>query len=104
MTDFDKALNELKETLFADPLVEQYLALSHEVETASDLIALEANIKAKQQELSLAFSDDENYFRLKDEYLALVNQFNNDPRIINLEFLKNEIHGLLSEIRTALDE
>ncbi|HAV19591.1 MAG TPA: hypothetical protein DCX17_01015 [Firmicutes bacterium] len=98
MTDFEKALLELKEGLFDVPEVKTFFSLRDQIQNDPDLMKLDKQKRDAQQEMAKAINDDAQYFVKKQQYLQLEQTYDSHPLIVNYKQVKAEVRALLEQI------
>lgn len=83
--------------------VKQYLLLKEEINSSSEINSLQDKIKVAKKELALSFGTKEQQVK-KENFLALQNEYDNHPLIVNFNVVKEEVSYLLSKIEDSLKE
>lgn len=98
----NEALSEVKEELLNDPSVKEYFRLLSLIENDSDLMKLNEEMRLHQRLMSENVSNDEIYFKEKELYESLSKEYENNPLVVNFNYIKEDVKDLLSEIEEIL--
>ncbi len=94
LDDFIHDFLEVKE-------VKQFLLLKKEIESSSEIKALQDKVKYSQKAMSLSLGTS-SYERNKKAYLEAKEELDCHPLITNLTSLQEEVNYLLEELKNKL--
>ena len=93
--DIKESLNKVKKDLLNEPIVKEYLRLKELILESDELSKLKKRISFLQK---CHVSEEE-----KDEYYKLLNEYNNNPLIIQFKSVSDDVCNLLEEIKKELE-
>ena len=93
--EIKNALNKVKEDLFNEEIVQEYIRLKEVIEKSEELSNLQKRISFLQK---CNPTNDE-----KEEYYKLLKQYNENPLIIQFKNISDEVYDLLEEIKKELE-
>lgn len=103
MIDVEAALAELKEEMFANPLVKEYFRIRQMVAENVELKALKTQINEAQVKLSLSMNNQVKHEDYKTNYEQLVGKYESHPLIENFTQLQTEVRHFLQDIVDLLE-
>jgi hypothetical protein len=103
MTNFEIALENVKENIFSDPLVVSFFKTRDDIDNCKELQDIINELHTHQKAMSINMNDSEIYNKEKMLYETSLNKYSNHPLIINYNYLKNEVYNFLSQIVDALN-
>ncbi len=93
--DIKESLNKVKKDLLNEPIVKEYVRLKELILESDELSKLKKRISFLQK---CHVSEEE-----KDEYYKLLNEYNNNPLIIQFKSVSDDVCDLLEEIKKELE-
>ena len=96
MKKLEKTAKQINDLILSNPLVKEYLALKDEVENDPSL----SKIREELDSMRKVICKDKSMS--SDEYYELLSVYKEDKRIARLEYLNDEIKGLIVEISDIL--
>ena len=93
--DIKESLNKVKKDLLNEPIVKEYVRLKELILESDELSKLKKRISFLQK---CHVSEEE-----KDEYYKLLNEYNNNPLIIQFKSVSDDVCNLLEEIKKELE-
>ena len=102
MNNLDKILSELKEELFNQPSVKEYIYYKSLVESDDTIKKLDEEVRFHQKEMCRNKDDNEKYFKEKALYEKLKNDLDTNPILVNYQIAKEEVFSLLVDIKHIL--
>ena len=91
MNKVSDSILELKETIFKEPTVQEYLTLKKAIKESEELIKLQEDI--------LYFNKNNQSMKAKE----LMEIYNSHPLIVNYNNVKDDVNDLLNEIKAELE-
>ena len=102
MSDFDKALRELKDELLNEQCVKEYFYYKSLVENDETIKKLDEDVRFHQKEMCRNKNNNELYFKEKAIYEELKNKLDSHPILANYQIAKDEVFSLLVDIKNIL--
>lgn len=102
MSDFDIALEQLKNVLYDNEIIKNYLATKKLIENNTEINSLINELRNHQRLMCKNVNDDEKYLLEKEKYLTVQDELNSNPLYQNFLNLQNEVSALLKEVRDYL--
>ncbi len=102
MSDFDIALEQLKNVLYDNEIIKNYLATKKIIENNTEINSLINELRNHQRLMCKNVNDDEKYLLEKEKYLTVQDELNSNPLYQNFLNLQNEVSALLKEVRDYL--
>ena len=96
------AIEEVKEELLNEPSVVRFLQLCHEIRSNKELQRIEKQLVSAKKGMTLNMADDKKYFSHKKKYEDLLQLRSENPLIINYDSYKEEVEGILRQIKEIL--
>lgn len=93
--EIKESLNKVKKDLLNEPVVQEYLRLKELILESDELSKLKKRISFLQK---CHPSEEE-----KDEYYKLLNEYNNNPLIIQFKSVSDDVCNLLEEVKKELE-
>lgn len=99
-----KAIEELKDSIDADSLINEYNRLANKIAESTELNELESKLKELQKQLvdTLDKNLNDMYEQVKKQYEELKELYEKHPLISNYKVLKEEVNNLLIQINNNL--
>lgn len=102
MNDFEKQLQKVKELLYNEPIVVEYMKLKQAVSESDELKQMNEKIVALQKEMTLNVHNPKYHAECKLEYEKLLNEYNTHPLVTNFRQAEQGVENLLNQIRDIL--
>ena len=102
MNSFEIDLASLKEELFNEQCVKDFLYFKNLVEKDDSLKQLDEQVRFHQKEMCRHKDDNKKYFEEKAIYEDLKSKLDNNPILINYQIAKEEVFSLLVDIKHIL--
>lgn len=102
MSDFDIALEQLKNVLYDNEIIKNYLATKKLIENNTEINSLINELRNHQRLMCKNVNNDEKYLLEKEKYLTVQDELNSNPLYQNFLNLQNEVSALLKEVRDYL--
>ena len=93
--EIKNALSKVKEDLFNEKIVQEYIKLKEIIENSEELSNLHKKISYLQK---CQPTEDE-----KEEYFKLLKQYNENPLIVQFKSISDEVYDLLEEIKKEIE-
>lgn len=103
MNDYLEAIENLKSTLFNQEIVKTYFSLRKQIEESEEIKKLNDRLVELQKKMTLNINDDSVYFNCKKEYERTLFEYESHPLINNYHLIKDELFGLLQEIKSIIE-
>ncbi len=103
MTNFDKALQQLKTELYQSELVQEFLRYKKLISESEVLAKLENRLKELQQLMTKNVANAPKHREFKNEYNLLKKQYDTHPYITNYNNLLSDLNALLIDLKLILD-
>ncbi len=101
MNKINSKIHELKNYIFELDEVKNYFTCKEAVENNELLKLLNSRLMQAQKEMSINVNES-NYDKLRNDYLKILQDMNNDPLVVNLRQSEEEVNILLNEIKDLL--
>ena len=102
MSDFDKALQEVKNLLFDEKCVKEYFYYKNIIDKDSTISKLDEQVKFHQKEMCKNKQNSDKYLSEKALYEKYKKEFDNNPILVNYQIAKDEVFSLLVDIKHIL--
>lgn len=102
MNNIDSLIFDIKKELYSEPIIQEFFRLKNIVENDKELNELNAQLKVQQKLMCDNLNNDSIYLTAKDKFESLNEQINNNPLMQNYIQIKDEVIGLLQEIKAEL--
>lgn len=103
MNEFENQLEKCQKLLYDEPIVKEYFHLKKIVQSDAELVRLDKEIH-QHQNLMCVHKDDEDIYqnekKIYDEQLA---QFKSNPLVENYFQVREEVYALLNEVKEILE-
>lgn len=101
-SEFDIALEQLKNVLYENDVIKNYLKTKKALENNNEIQELLSELRKHQRLMCKNVNNDEIYSFEKEKYLAIKEELNLNPLYQNFTNLQNEVDVLLKEVRDYL--
>ena len=102
MNNIDELLSSLKDELYNEDCVKEYLYYKKIVENDPSIKELDELVRFHQKEMCRNMDNDDAYFKEKSIYEELKAKFDKNPILINYQIAKEEVFSLLVDIKKLL--
>lgn len=102
MKSVEEALQDVKEELLKDPLVEEYFRLKSIIENDENLTKLDKEVRDHQKKMCESMSNEEIYLKEKALYEKKNEELLSNPIYQNYQNVKEEVISLLNQIKETL--
>lgn len=103
MNNLESQLEKLKDTLFNQECVKTYFSLKSQIEQNAELNELREKIKFHAQEMTKNMENDEIYFKNKELYEKVLNEYNEHPLIADYNVVFEEVNSLLKQLKNIIE-
>ncbi|MFA5421706.1 MAG: YlbF family regulator [Bacilli bacterium] len=103
MSKLDEALENLKQEIGNDSLIQEYFRLRNLITSSEEIRSLKKQIDEAQVSLSLSMGNEEAHAAKKAEYEQLVALYDVHPLISNFSNIQIEVHEFLKNIADLLE-
>ncbi len=100
--ELDEQLEKVKELIYKEPVVIEFLAIRERIANDVYLKALVEKINEHKKLMSQNIDNDSTYFDEKDQYEKLQKEYETNPMVVNYNSLREEVASLLSQIHDIL--
>ncbi len=101
-SEFDIALEQLKNVLYENDVIKNYLKTKKALENNNEIQELLSELRKHQRLMCKNVNNDKIYSSEKEKYLAIKEELNLNPLYQNFINLQNEVDVLLKEVRDYL--
>ena len=103
MSEFENQLERCQKLLYNEPIVKEYFRLRKIVQSDKELVRLDKEIHHHQQLMCVHKNDDEIYFNEKKIYEEELAQFKANPLVENYFQVREEVYALLNEVKEIIE-
>lgn len=103
MSEFENQLERCQKLLYNEPIVKEYFRLRKIVQSDKELVRLDKEIHQHQQLMCVHKNDDEIYFNEKKIYEEELAQFKANPLVENYFQVREEVYALLNEVKEIIE-
>ena len=103
MSEFENQLEKCQKLLYDEPIVKEYFRLRKIVQSDKELVRLDKEIHQHQQLMCVHKNDDEIYLNEKKIYEEELAQFKANPLVENYFQVREEVYALLNEVKEIIE-
>ena len=103
MNEFETQLEKCQKLLYDEPVVKEYFRLKKIVQSDSELVKLDKEIHQHQNLMCIHKDDEEIYQNEKRIYDEQLVQFKSNPLVENYFQVREEVYALLNEVKEILE-
>ena len=103
MSEFENQLERCQKLLYNEPIVKEYFRLRKIVQSDKELVRLDKEIHQHQQLMCVHKDDDEIYLNEKKIYEEELAQFKANPLVENYFQVREEVYALLNEVKEIIE-
>ena len=103
MNKIDSLLKDIKNELYSEPCIQEYLRLKSVIEKDEDLSKLDKEVRLHQRLMCESRNNEEVFEKEKALYEKASKEFDSNPVVINYKNVKEEVYALLEEVKEALE-